>query len=209
MAAGRLDIRGSQNLFSRLVALGLILSATPAFAYTNIINIRVSRDRLWQCGTGWDPQRTGKWSNPTGRIFLNRQLVREFDLRNQGDCEKVTTVSVDAGKDQEIVVTLENEHGSHVYRRYTVAADRVWEFYFFSDSHGLVDVSTDWEGAKSRTLDPSGNTSGYELYFNGKRVSGPDARHYTRRQAQDNCDWNARTKPNIVVNCFFNGAKFR
>lgn len=50
--------------------------------------------------------------------------------------------------------------------------------------------------------------SGYRLYFNGRLVSGPDARGYTRQQARDNCMWNVRTKPEISVRCTYDGEVF-
>lgn len=50
--------------------------------------------------------------------------------------------------------------------------------------------------------------SGYELYFNNQRVSGPDADYYTRQQAQDNCQFNMRTKPNMAIRCVYDGQTF-
>lgn len=50
--------------------------------------------------------------------------------------------------------------------------------------------------------------SGYRLYFDGRLVSGPDADHYTRGQARQNCMWNADTKPNIAITCTYNGVVF-
>lgn len=50
--------------------------------------------------------------------------------------------------------------------------------------------------------------TGYELYFNGKRVSGSDAAGYTREQAQENCRWNVQNKPNLVIRCAYNGETF-
>jgi len=46
---------------------------------------------------------------------------------------------------------------------------------------------------------------GYELYFDGKLVSGPDAAHYTRQQARENCDWNMQSKPHLHIRCVYNG----
>jgi len=53
-----------------------------------------------------------------------------------------------------------------------------------------------------------GGHSGYRLYFDGRKVSGPDAPGYTRQQAEENCAWNARTKPGISVRCTYNGVTF-
>lgn len=49
---------------------------------------------------------------------------------------------------------------------------------------------------------------GYQLYFNGNLVSGPDAAQYTFEQAQKNCQWNRASKPNIAVRCIYNGTEF-
>jgi hypothetical protein len=47
---------------------------------------------------------------------------------------------------------------------------------------------------------------GYELLFNDKVVSGPDAVGYTLDQARENCAWNKKTQPaTIQVACRFNG----
>lgn len=50
---------------------------------------------------------------------------------------------------------------------------------------------------------------GYQLYFDGQLVSGPDAEFYTREQAIENCNWNVQTKPDIRVGCVFNGEVLR
>jgi hypothetical protein len=47
---------------------------------------------------------------------------------------------------------------------------------------------------------------GYELLFDDKVVSGPDAVGYTLDQARENCAWNKKTQPaTIQVACRFNG----
>lgn len=50
---------------------------------------------------------------------------------------------------------------------------------------------------------------GYELYFNGQRVNGPDAKFYSWGQALANCQYNITSKPNIKVECRFDGRAFR
>ncbi len=50
--------------------------------------------------------------------------------------------------------------------------------------------------------------AGYELYFNGNRVSGPDAANYTIEQAQENCQWNVQTKRDLAIRCVYNGTTF-
>lgn len=65
-------------------------------------------------------------------------------------------------------------------------------------------------GAKLSNGAPSHTSStgrGYELYFDGKRVSGPDAQFYTANQASENCAWNIKTKPPISIACFYNGVR--
>jgi hypothetical protein len=49
---------------------------------------------------------------------------------------------------------------------------------------------------------------GYELYFDGARVSGPDAALYARALAEANCAANVARYPNIRVECRYNGATF-
>jgi hypothetical protein len=53
-----------------------------------------------------------------------------------------------------------------------------------------------------------GGHSGYRLYFDGRKVSGPDAPGYTRRQAEENCAWNVRTKPGLSIRCTYDGVTF-
>ena len=49
--------------------------------------------------------------------------------------------------------------------------------------------------------------AGYELFFDGVRVSGPDAQFYTHGQARDSCDWNIANQPaGIAILCLFDGA---
>jgi hypothetical protein len=49
---------------------------------------------------------------------------------------------------------------------------------------------------------------GYELFWDGKRVNGPEAASYSRQEARDNCAWNTRTYPGVRVTCFYNGEPF-
>lgn len=49
---------------------------------------------------------------------------------------------------------------------------------------------------------------GYHLYFDGEHMSGPDALSYTQQQAEQNCQWNIQTKPDIAVSCSYNGVVF-
>lgn len=46
---------------------------------------------------------------------------------------------------------------------------------------------------------------GYQLFFNGKLVSGADAAGYTRAQAEQNCRWNLADKPGLAIRCVYNG----
>jgi len=47
---------------------------------------------------------------------------------------------------------------------------------------------------------------GYELFFNGKLVSGPETVFYTLPQAQNNCY--AQKKTNVKVECRYDGVRF-
>jgi hypothetical protein len=38
---------------------------------------------------------------------------------------------------------------------------------------------------------------GYELFWDGKPVNGPEAVSYSRQEARDNCAWNTRTYPRL------------
>lgn len=50
---------------------------------------------------------------------------------------------------------------------------------------------------------------GFELYFDGKRVNGPDAALYSRVQASESCATSRAWYPNIRVECRYNGAAMR
>jgi hypothetical protein len=50
--------------------------------------------------------------------------------------------------------------------------------------------------------------AGYELFFDGRLVSGPDARTYTWTQALDNCKYNTGARPGTRVGCAYNGSAF-
>lgn len=51
--------------------------------------------------------------------------------------------------------------------------------------------------------------TGYQLYHNGRLVSGPDAAVYTLAQAQYNCSWNKENNPGIKIKCLYNGVVMR
>jgi hypothetical protein len=46
---------------------------------------------------------------------------------------------------------------------------------------------------------------GYELFYNGRRVSGPDAQFYTLEQAVQHCTGIVAQKADAKVTCSFNG----
>ena len=48
---------------------------------------------------------------------------------------------------------------------------------------------------------------GYELFFDGKLVSGADAQFYTRGEARSNCQQNIDGHPGVKVRCLFDGAR--
>lgn len=47
--------------------------------------------------------------------------------------------------------------------------------------------------------------TGYQLYFDGQLVSGPDAKNYTREQAEENCNWNKVHNADKDIRCVYNG----
>jgi hypothetical protein len=49
---------------------------------------------------------------------------------------------------------------------------------------------------------------GFELFWDGKRVNGPEAAFYSRQEARDDCAWNTRTYPRTRVTCTYNGEPF-
>jgi hypothetical protein len=49
---------------------------------------------------------------------------------------------------------------------------------------------------------------GFELFWDGKRINGPEAAFYSRQEARDDCAWNARTYPRTRVTCTYNGESF-
>jgi hypothetical protein len=40
---------------------------------------------------------------------------------------------------------------------------------------------------------------GFELFYDGERVNGPEATFYSRQEARDNCAWNKQSYPKIRV----------
>ena len=72
--------------------------------------------------------------------------------------------------------------------------------------HDLAQCEPTQTGAASV---PAETPRGYQLYFDGRLVSGPDAEFYTRQQAIDNCKWNVETKPEIRIRCVYNGEELR
>ncbi|MBT4289116.1 MAG: hypothetical protein HOD92_17455 [Deltaproteobacteria bacterium] len=49
---------------------------------------------------------------------------------------------------------------------------------------------------------------GYELFYNGQRVNGPEAAFYSFLQAENNCKWNTENQKQIKVECRYNGKSF-
>jgi len=191
-------------LLGAVLVFPYLLGGSPALAFTNAVRIQVDKNRLWQCGVNWNYP----YSPPRGRVWVMGRKVVEFDLRKQEDCDRVTTVTVEAPENFTIDVSIEVlPFGSHRSSRMTaslttVAADRVWGVNFFNDTAWGEAISTQWPGQeKPRTV-------GYQLYFDGKLVSGSDAAGYTREQAEANCRWNIQTKPHLAIRCVYNGEVF-
>jgi hypothetical protein len=49
---------------------------------------------------------------------------------------------------------------------------------------------------------------GFELFYDGERVNGPEAAFFTRQDARDDCASATREYPDIRVTCAFNGEPF-
>lgn len=49
---------------------------------------------------------------------------------------------------------------------------------------------------------------GFELFFNGKRVNGPESSFYTIRQARESCSWNRQRHRGTLVECRYDGRPF-
>jgi hypothetical protein len=76
----------------------------------------------------------------------------------------------------------------------------------------LQDVARCFLGPMGASIGAIGHTpgKGYELFHNGRLVSGPDASHYTLPQAQKNCKFNVdnnKTKT-LSVECRYDGKRF-
>jgi hypothetical protein len=59
--------------------------------------------------------------------------------------------------------------------------------------------------ARAAAVPPEPEEIGYQLFFNGKLVSNPDAASYTPEQAIANCARNQKTQIGINVECRYNG----
>jgi hypothetical protein len=49
---------------------------------------------------------------------------------------------------------------------------------------------------------------GFELFWDGKRINGPEAAFYSRQEAREDCVWNTQTYPRVRVTCTYNGEPF-
>jgi hypothetical protein len=49
---------------------------------------------------------------------------------------------------------------------------------------------------------------GYELFFDGKLVSGPETPFWSFDEARANCDGNKKDKPQIRIECRYFGKRF-
>jgi hypothetical protein len=96
----------------------------------------------------------------------------------------------------------------------TLIPNFVWSSPFDEDQ----EICPQWEcdqAGNCRKLDltcgsspDSSGAQGYQLYFDGELVSGPDAQGYTSQQAKENCTWNMQTKPQMHIRCLYNGQVF-
>jgi hypothetical protein len=49
---------------------------------------------------------------------------------------------------------------------------------------------------------------GFELFYNGERVNGPEAAFYSRQDARDDCASAKKEHPRTRVTCTYNGEPF-
>ena len=49
---------------------------------------------------------------------------------------------------------------------------------------------------------------GFELFWDGERINGPEAAFYSRQEAREDCAWNTQTYPHTRVTCTYNGEPF-
>lgn len=87
------------------------------------------------------------------------------------------------------------------------------DFVYDARVHGAVDahaVQGCFLGPMAQTIGALVGQPGvgYELYFDGQRVNGPDAALYSRRQAEENCAA-AASQTTAAVGCRYNGVWFR
>lgn len=85
------------------------------------------------------------------------------------------------------------------------------EFVYDAQRHGAVDshkVQACFLGPMAQTIGPYRDLPGvgYELYYDGQRVNGPDAALYSRSQAEESCAIAAQQN---AATCRYNGEWFR
>jgi hypothetical protein len=86
------------------------------------------------------------------------------------------------------------------------------DFVYDARVHGAVDanrVQGCFMGPMGSSVGPLVDQPGvgYELFYDGRRVNGPDAGLYSRRQAEENCA-QAATMTSALVTCRYNGQPF-
>ena len=71
----------------------------------------------------------------------------------------------------------------------------------------FIDIEDCYLGPMNDTIGKIGHLTnvGYELFFNGRLVSGAEATFYTLKQAKRNCLWNQKNQRNIDIACHYNG----
>jgi len=85
-------------------------------------------------------------------------------------------------------------------------------FFYDSISHnpGNREWETIYQGAMDESIGPIRHVygRGYELFFTGVCVNGPEAAFYTIDQARENCRWNMANNPDVILECRYNGITF-
>lgn len=124
--------RASRTLVVALAAAGLFAVASSAAAFENTVRVRVSPERLWQCGDTFFAT-GGSQRFQIAKVYLGDRLIGTFDFANPADCAKVLDDVVDLPDGGEAIVAVEvggSKMGAKVLGR---DRNRVWTYGMFVD----------------------------------------------------------------------------
>lgn len=110
-------------------------AAAPAGTWRNTVDLKVAKDRLWQCGDKFFA--TGGAERYRFATFtVAGKQVAKYDFAAQADCDRVTTLAFDLPDNGKAVIEMEvggNKMGADINardraRRYTVQffVDQIW-----------------------------------------------------------------------------------